>query len=252
MVLYRDASPNRRQMRPSRERTSLALLAFVIVVALSVGAVAYNALSGAGTATQTTRTPSAPLQLVNSTTGAAAGVQLSLVLNATKLVQGGAINATAYVTNTLAAHLNLTFGALAPDPIFYEDAQTCASSTPVVVIEVSEGYFVAANLTDATPLQTWHPLTPGSTPSCSDLSFAIYPFLPQSDELNGTILAKENGVYPDRPVPASTSILSAIYYATDYASGQQVATVFPPGIYTVSASDAWGQLEILHFEVTPG
>src|SRR5271154_3003219 len=152
-------------MRPSQERTSLALLAFVIVVALSVGAVAYNALSGAGTATQTTKTPSAPLQLVNSTVGAASGIQLSLVLNATKLVQGGAINATAFVTNTLPVQLNLTFGALAPDPLFYEDTQACASSTPDVVIKLSEGYFVASNLTDAVPLQTWRPLTPGSTPS---------------------------------------------------------------------------------------
>jgi hypothetical protein len=243
-------------MRSSRDRTSTALLALVIVVALAVAASALGARTGVGTSTETSSatasTARGSSQLENSTAGAASGVQLSLVLNATKLAQGGAINATAYVTNTLPVQLNLTFGALAPDPLFYENAPPCASSTPVAVIKVSQGYFVASNLTQATPLQTWAPVPPGAPPECPYLGFPIYPLLPQSDDFNGSVLAKENGFYLAVPYPASVAIVSGAYYATDYGNGQQVATPFPAGVYTVSVSDAWGQIAILHFEVAAG
>jgi hypothetical protein len=120
-----------------------------------------------------------------------------------------------------------------------------------------KGYYTASNILGAESLGIYKPGT-YSCPAIFDVN--SYGFQPLSD--NATIFVEsglaQHGtmIWSSKPLatwPMNADITVSGYWTDnplDYMGTSAVFHNFEPGIYTVVGGDEWGQLLILHFEVT--
>lgn len=163
-------------------------------------------------------------ETIASTTDTTLGLELMLTLNATHITAGQTIGGNVSWRNVLPTVLNLSsqtedwqLTALADQGDDYGYCVGEEAFAPVIY----EGYFLASNITLGAPL--------------GDLKNAL------------TYCALHPpSFYVFQPLASGRGFTIATY---GYNINNQLV-VFLPGTYTVVAGDRWGQMVILHFEVT--
>ena len=172
---------------------------------------------------------------IATVTNSTNGLSFTLFLNSTNLMQGQAINITAYVTNDRSTFNNLTWAG--PGGSWSEGwfigwgmIDSCNSFANA---QVFQGYYTQSNISSLQPgveLQLAKPLTfPLGCPFIPGAWYTYFPFQPHESKIG-------------------------YQYSTqgDYGKANQSSSIlqlFDPGVYTVAAGDEWGQMVILHFVV---
>jgi hypothetical protein len=192
--------------------------------------------SGTATASDSAGSSSAGSTVVQSVDDGGRGLSLRVSLTPARAPSGTGFQLDASVVNTL-ARSNDVAGV---------DDYHGVGSNPVcryapVLFDVLEGYYTAGNFSSGTPLlvhgvQNYACVTPAT-----DLSY--YVFQPNSDNFTGPI-KDGHGMQGSRLAAVSATIGQV------YAAGAQSPVPLAPGEYTVIVADNWGQLVVLHFEVS--
>jgi len=173
---------------------------------------------------------------IATVTNSTNGLSFTLSLNSTNLMQGQAINITAYVTNDRSTFNNLTWAG--PGGSWSEGwfigwgmIDSCNSFANA---QVFQGYYTQSNISSlqsGTELQLAKPLIPPmECPFIPGAWYTYFPFQPHESKVG-------------------------YQYSTqgDYGKANQSSStlqLFNPGVYTVAAGDEWGQMVILHFVVS--
>jgi len=190
------------------------------------------------------------------------GLNFSMTLNTMVLDSGETISITLDEWNLLDSFNNVT----ASNNWTYSDFQgyACSVSSPALPnmpfgIAIIQGYYSEANLTDATSLPLFSP--PGADYFCAAVEYppSEFDFYPLSN--NVIEQSPNNELGNNTPIitnEVATQTLNFSGYLAPYNGNGTTQTInfttrtiyFTPGVYTVVGGDEWGQLVILHFEVT--
>ena len=233
-----------------------AVVAIVAVIALALGtAMGYFIASGqTTTVTSSTRLTSTETVFAFSTvvttrnvtqtvtnyssssnfatvTNNTSGLSFTLFLNSALLVQGQAINITAYVTNDRSVPNNLSSADSWSEGWFLGWAMidSCESFANA---QVFQGYYTQSNISSLQPGSELRLADPNHSPGCpisSGAWYTYFPFLPHESKIGYQYSTQ--GDYGKANLSSSTLKL------------------FDPGVCTVAAGDEWGQSVLLHFTV---
>ena len=178
----------------------------------------------------------------SQSTNSSLGLALELSINSTHIVQDQTIfiNVTEY--NILTTINNVTATShLPPDAYF----GPCPSSSPVG-FEIFQGYYTVGNLSTATSLRLYKP----GTYNCpAFFSYRYFVFQPLSDNNSAFAMYYANSTGPEQCCKAWQNDLTQGFDAKYYWDSSGEELTFSPGIYTIMASDEWGQQDLLHFAV---
>ena len=244
----------------------------VAVVVLVLGAAIYVASPHAQVGTPTVTTDSYPNSISTSATSSTStgnssstlGLELLLSVNSTAIPSEDAINISTEVLNTRPTANNLT----ASDDWAIQNLSSgscdLGNSTnkmfSPVGLGVFKGTYALNNISSAgRPLSVWAVVScPADFISIGNQSYPLrsitsYSLLPRSDK--GTY----TGYYavPGTPENLAKGVFTtgmgasgAIYAANGTGFYNSLHSALPSN-YTLVAGDEWGQLTLLHFEVTP-
>ncbi len=187
------------------------------------------------------------------TTNTTFGLELLLTLNSTIIQDGGAINVTVTISNTL-PHANNVSG----ENKWAIPSLTSSASFPCqnyVYYQVFQGIYSESNISSAAnPLQV-SPVY--QSLSCIILQRPYYVFQPLSDQASipvGQYTSNSSTFYQTTFMRISEPLIgnySSVYNASVFTqAGTLPPPPFHPGNYTIIAGDEWGQLVLLHFTVT--
>lgn len=242
------------QKMVTRRRTMAATgLIFVVVVALAVAGIGAILLTSQPSSVgQTTSTTIGTPSTGNATSSVLSpnGLRLTLSMPDTAFSQGTGVPIDISLFNTLTTANNLT-----PMNGGTEFKLGPCTQLPLGVA-IFEGNYAANNLSQGTPLGLFYPGI-YSCPAMFDVDYWL--FAPQSDNITLVSLQPTGTGNATAPRDMWTQEADANLEYWGYWSGQAEFypslnasfTSFPPGSYTVAASDAWGQLVILHFNIVP-
>jgi hypothetical protein len=178
----------------------------------------------------------------NSTTSNSAnGLSLVLSLNSTIMQSGQGISVILEEQNTLpkvnevSASTNWPLNGLKVGP--------CGPLNYPIGVAIFQGYYVAANISSAKPLQLYEP----GVYACPMILAKIdaYTFQPLSSTADIVGSCGSSSCFTERIY----SNVTANGYWNEGLLGGATFTHFNPGTYTVVAGDEWGALAILHFLV---
>ena len=191
------------------------------------------------------------LYAVNSTND----LNLTMSLSNLSILPGQSISVVIDESNTL----NTTNIVNASDawPLYLARGP-CGPLNDPMGVAFFKGYYTASNISSATSLVIYHP----GTYNCPAIVYVVcYVFQPLSD--NATIYGKgwttnQNvttlwGGLPFDTWPMSAEVTVNGYWTDSPFDALGTSATFhnlEPGVYTVAGGDEWGQLLILHFEVT--
>jgi hypothetical protein len=180
---------------------------------------------------------------INSTSGSANGLELSLSLNRSTYHPGEEVAITVDEKNTLST----------PNSVITDDkwlvnglgVGPCGVLNYPFGIAIFQGNYTAANISIATPLQIYQP----GTYNCPMIlaSISSYVFQPLSDSAAVFQMSESTAVFT---MEMNTEFEPA---PTGYWANNNIGatfTDFEPGVYTVVGGDEWGTLVIAHFMVS--
>jgi len=236
-------------------RVGLVTVLAIIIVIAAIGLYAYAGTSQM-TTTKTTSSTTASTSsssittnmgftttaLANSsypttltTTNTSIGLNFTLTLNSTLLIGGQAINISASVTNDRSTFNNLT-SASNWSEVWLLGWGMIDSCNSFANAQIFQGYYTQSNITSlqsGTELQLAKPLFPPmGCPFIPGAWSTYFPFQPHESQVG---------------YQYSTS---GDYGNASSASSNSTFRLFDTGVYTVAAGDEWGQVVILHFNVT--
>jgi hypothetical protein len=163
-------------------------------------------------------------------------LNLTLSLNASSISQGQSIGVTIDESNLL--NTASTVNSSSNWPLFLS-LGPCGHGNYPIGLAIFDGYYTSSNISAADSLELYQP----GVRACPMFMLLItsYTFQPLSD------IASVNS-----PNPGFNLSMNSDLTANGYWSGTSAENfvVFPPGIYTIVGGDEWGQLVILHFDVT--
>lgn len=180
--------------------------------------------------------PLTPYPLAISTVNAADSLNLTMTLNATSILQGQSIEVTIGDSNVLNTTNTVTASSNWP---LLLSLGPCSPGIYPMGLAIFKGYYTSSNISTAESLKLYQP----GAYACPTyvLLIASYTFQPLSD------MAIVNVPNPSFNLSMSAGVTADGYWAGTSAKN---FTAFPPGTYTVAGGDEWGQLVILHFDVT--
>ncbi len=172
----------------------------------------------------------------------ASGLSLALSLNSTVVHPGQGVSVTVDEMNTLSEANNVS--ASSNWPLKGLSIGPCGPLNLPIGIAVFQGYYAAANISTAQPLQLYKP----GTYMCPMILSGIgaYVFQPTSDTA-----AVMGSCAPNPCFTANMSSRVSVggYWSSNPLQGATFGS-FSPGVYTVVGGDEWGGLVVLHFLVT--
>lgn len=161
------------------------------------------------------------------------GLQLTATFSPV-VAQGKNVTVSAQVYNTLSREVEVNATSMT-NPAYGPCEQRFATG-----VDVYQGDYTAANLTQGTELLLYNPVL---IYTCPEVFTFQYSFAPNSD--NATVEGIPGGRVTAGPVSETSTI--AGYWT---GSGQNYTFhAFPVGNYTLVVFDAWGQTAIAHFAV---
>lgn len=178
----------------------------------------------------------------NSTTSKSAdGLSLVLSLNSTIMQSGQGISVILEEQNTLpkvndvSASTNWPLNGLKVSP--------CGPLNYPIGVAIFQGYYVAANISSAKPLQLYEP----GVYACPMILAKIdaYAFQPLSSTASVIGSCGPSSCFTER---IYSNVTANGYWNEGLLEGATF-TPFNPGAYTVVAGDEWGALAVLHFFV---
>jgi hypothetical protein len=192
------------------------------------------------------------------------GLNLTVSLSSTSILQGQSMDVTVDETNVINATNIVNVSDKWPLMSQYNytvlSAGICVSPSYPIGAAFYKGYYTASDISSAQPLEIYHP----GVYSCpAEFYYQYFKFQPLSD--NTTIFINEginqNGttVWSNMPYatePMNVGIATNGYWTYSLSdlietnAANAVFHTFDPGIYTIAGGDEWGQLVILHFVVT--
>jgi hypothetical protein len=171
------------------------------------------------------------------------GVQLVLSVSPSAGPHATAFAVNATVWNTLSRPNNVT----GVDNYHGVELNPLCNTGPVT-FEVLKGYFTVANFTTGTVLSIHGVQNMMCVVPTSALGY--YVFQPHSDVFTAPLAGQAMRGQPSTASMTTRSATAAASLVNIYSSGLANPEPFPPGTYTVVAADNWGQLALVHFEVT--
>jgi hypothetical protein len=200
---------------------------------------------------------------------ASSGLEINLAVSSEKIACGDTVYGDASLFNTLPGNLTLqvTPSELSSlDSWAVHDTNICGNGNGLIQLALFEGYYDQSNVSEAgEPLQLG---SPNETVSCiGTASPTGFVFMPRTGNAYG--LYGGNSTLNDLPVTPSASLMrwscsshtvlggvqencgtyAGVYgYYSGTAAGSRFS-VFHRGVYTVAASDIWGDTVFAHFTV---
>lgn len=167
-----------------------------------------------------------------STSASVDGLSLSVRINSTQVVPGGAVAINVSETNTKAIPLNES--ASSSWAVQGLRMTACYASIYPFGAAVLQGRYTAGNVSGGVPLNLY-PMQP-----CPLLIRYIsgYYFQPSSDV---AVVLPGSG--------PGVAMAAGVVTSGSYSTGRSL-TVFAPGQYTVVAGDEWGSLAFVYFTVS--
>lgn len=194
------------------------------------------------------RSSSNGLNQTRETSNSTLGLELLLSVNSTEIPSEDAINISTWVLNTRPTANNLT--AANDWPIHGLTSGLCGQEWYPAGMAVFRGNYVLGNLSDGRPLSLW-PLTGCVVELPLVINVTSFSFLPKDD------IANYSG-YFSNALPNATKgesytriDLSGTVFAANGTGFYSSLDSALPSNYTLVAGDEWGQITMLHFEVTP-
>jgi hypothetical protein len=234
---------------------TVTFVGIVIVIIVAFGIFLSGAFLNATTNIGTTSAINPNYPPSAETTSSASGLELMASLNTTFIQHGQAIQVTVEILNSLTKTNNISGASnwylndvnpnLLLGPHNSDALLGFACFTPANFV-VFNGYYGSGNLSSiGSPLVLYGPQITAS--SCHKSNFDLYMFQPQSSEANVSLTSQPSYNYTIN-MQASSPILSNC----NIAPGTEGSCLsgFSPGVYTIAAGDEWGQVVLLHFEVT--
>lgn len=169
-------------------------------------------------------------------------LKFTLSLNGTALTSGRSIEASADVYNTLPRIVAMIGEPNWGSPLFNDWMHGSACPYPVSIL-ILRGHYTQSNMSTATPLQT---SPSGLAIPCFAYLVDQYLFQPLSAKAMSTA---------DLILPIALRFPLGGYYGAgqpynfSLPNGGVRVTPFEPGLCTVVAGDAWGQVAIIYFRV---
>jgi hypothetical protein len=225
----------------------MKLLIPLVTVAI-IGSIVISAiLIQTSTSTDTTST----INMFSATSDSANSVnlRLALMINTTHVGVGRAINVTASVNNTLSSLNNVSAASSYAYPFLLASLPCTSLDLPVITV-LFQGYFTSTNVSSAKFL---YQVPPGEVSSCHTMP-SSYAFLPSSDLVNEAYTGPNQTIHSQNYPLVSVSSFKG-YYLTDvsnssFQTSRSQFVGFPTGIYTIVASDMWGDTCFLYFTVS--
>jgi hypothetical protein len=167
-------------------------------------------------------------------------LEVLLILNATQLVTGHAVNVTAVVHNASPNINDVSSAFIWAFPSLYDWQTNLGYCPSFLSIQFYSGHYAISNISTATPLQISNP---GRVVPCGPpRDGGFFRFQPSSDKAAFSPPSSYTG--PGQPV--TMSVETNGYYPSNQSSN---FSRFSPGSYTVAAGDEWGQFAISYFTV---
>jgi hypothetical protein len=240
----------------------VAVVVIATVIVVGVGVASSGLLNSASSTTASTTgstsvtigsssTSNSSLTLSSSnglnqtveTSNSTLGLEVLLSVNSTTIPSEDAISVATSVFNSRSTANNLT--ASSDWPIAGLSSGPCAPEWYPAGITVFRGDYGAQNLSDGKPIFVW----PGiECPAEGSLNVTSYSFLPKSDRANFSSQSSGNFATSNQSIPITIS--STIFAANGTGFYTSLGSALP-STYTLVAGDEWGQMVLLHFEVTP-
>lgn len=237
-------------MTPRRRAIGTTLIVVPIIIVVTIGAVAFVTIdspSGLSGTTSSTTSPDSQRTAVTSSTGdsisssaSTNGLRLVLNISQSSIIEGGGVSIQASIFNTLPTRVNLAASngmSLSLGP---------CSQSPLGV-DIAEGNYDAANLSEATFLNLYEP---GPYFCGPEFFVSAWSFAPMSDNVTAVSLQPVGPGNATVGENMSTAPAAANLYYTGYWTGESFSS-FSPGAYTLVAEDEWGQVAVLHFQDLP-
>jgi hypothetical protein len=211
---------------------------------LSTGATSGNSTSASASRVSSSGSPSYTVETSNSTLG----LELLLSVNSTVIPSEDAITLSTQVMNAQLTTDNVT--AANDWPVQGLSSWPCFGDWYPVGVAVLRGNYQMGNLSNGRPLSVWNTLIecPAERQPASVTS---YSFLPNNDVVN------YSGYFPNSTPNETTKEESGTilyFFGTIFAAngtgGYDSLDSSLPSNYTLVAGDEWGQVALLHFEVT--
>jgi hypothetical protein len=241
----------------------VAIVAIATVIVVGVGVVSSGVLNSSSSTIVSTTSGSSSAATVSSTTSnssvtlssssglnqtietsnSALGLEVLLSVNSTTIPSEDAISVAASVVNARSTANNLT--ASSDWPIAGLSSGPCAPEWYPAGITVLRGYYEVQNLSDGRPIFVW-PII--SCPAEGSLDVTSYSFLPKSDRANFSSQSSGSFASSNQSIPIAVS--STIFAANGTGFYTSLGSALP-STYTLVAGDEWGQIVLMHFEVTP-
>jgi len=171
------------------------------------------------------------------------GLDVLLMMNATKLVAGDTLNVTAAVLNSSPRDVSVREAFVWAFPSVRDWLTNLGGCPSSLSIQVYGRHYAISNLSNATPLQIGDP---GRLVPCGilDGGGGYFLFQPSSDK---AAYLFQGSSYTGPGYPMSQTVEAKGYHPSN-ASENFIP--FPAGSYTVVAGDEWGQLAISYFSVS--
>jgi len=215
--------------------TSRIVVVFAAVVVLVAIGVAIYSMNGQSTAIKSGATTS----ILSGN-----GLRLSLSENTVRVTNGGVIDFSIDLYNTLSEPVNVTSADLWP--VANLGLSACGRTILPYGLDVFKGDYSQGNLTTARALDMFAPsgsnassVTGPDCPNPALFSVPNYYFNPQSD------LAVIDG---GRTLQLNFSMAFTGYWVTNSGTSPTLHP-FSSGVYTVVCGDEWGNLALVHFDV---
>lgn len=250
--------------RRATSSRALSIAAVAVAVVVAVGVASSGILSStapakdstrvtAESSTQSSSTSTSPSFVASSkssrnvtvaTTNSTAGLELLLTVNSTTIPSEDAIAVNASVVDIRSAPVNMT--ASSAWPMRGLVPGVCDFGPGPVGIAFFRGYYGANNVSSARAVDVW-PLIP--CPASGFLNATSFVFLPHSDAVNysGYFGSYTNST---KGMASTRATVGASPYAANGTGFYSSLDSALPATYTLAAGDEWGQLVILHFDVT--
>ncbi|MDG6914903.1 MAG: hypothetical protein JRN58_04080 [Nitrososphaerota archaeon] len=204
-----------------------------------------GATPGSTQATSTfTASSAAILNDTRETVSPSIGLELLLSVNSTTIPSEDAISVNASVVDARPTPVNVSASSVWP--ISGLTSGVCDFGPGPVGIAFFRGYYGENNVSGAEAIDIWPPI---ACPASDVLNATSFEFLPHSDAANysgyfGSYANSTKGVSSTRATVGASPYAAngtGFYYSLDSAL---------PATYTLAAGDEWGQLVLLHFDVT--
>lgn len=253
-------------MRKARTATSsrvMAVVAIVVAMVIAVGVSSSGILSPSTSGRQSTGADQSGTQANSTssslpigassttsrnvtveTTNSTVGLELLLTVNSTTIPSEDSIAVNASVVDTRSAPVNVS--ASSAWPIRGLVSGVCDLGPGPIGIAFFRGYYRANNVSSANAIDVWPLIT---CPASGVLNATSFVFLPHSDAANysGYFGSYANST---KGMSSTRATVGASPYAANGTGFYSSLDSALPATYTLAAGDEWGQLVLLHFDVT--